>query len=448
MTATLIEERDALLTEVRNIAAKAETEGRDFTDEERATVQDRMTKAGEIVGRAKAAKATRQFSDEVRTFLSDTEALDLNSGLSIEQTAQGLGKSRLLSLGELYTESEEFKAALKAANGGNGREIAGGHQWRTNPVRIEASLKALLQTGVAGGNGVGNLWDTQRLATVAATERELRMRDVITVGQTDSDAVQFARVLRLGKGSTNNAAGVPEATTDAAIGSGNPAVTPVQAGQKPQSAMGFEKVTAPVVTIAHWIAATKKALSDAGQLRTLIDNFLRDGLAREVERQLLAGDSDAGEEIDGLLNTNGLQSQVFSKNILQTIRKALTKVSVYGTANAVLMSPANAERIDLLQMQTGQFFAGGPFGTGQTSVWRKPVIEVPALNDSQVLVGDFSTAVLFDREQSVVTSTDSHLDFFTRNLVAILAECRVAFAVLDPALITVAEVAGVDNMAA
>jgi HK97 family phage major capsid protein len=447
MTTTLKQDHEALLVEVRNIAAKAESENRDFTEDERAIVQDRMTKAAEIVAKSEEQAKSRKLGDEVRTFLSASEAVDLNDGLALEQTAKGLGKSRLLSLGELYTESDEFRSALKSVATPGG-QIPGGAQWRTNPVRVEATLKALLQTGVAGGNGVGNLWDPQRLATVAATERQLRMRDVITIGQTDSDSVQFARVLRLGRGSTNNAAGVPEAVTDAPIGSGTPAVTPVQAGQKPQSAIGFEKITAPVVTIAHWIAVTKKALSDASQLRTLIDNFLRDGLAREVERQVLAGDSDAGEEIDGLLNTNGLQEQAFSKNILQTIRKALTKVSVYGTANAILMSPANAERIDLLQMQTGQFYAGGPFGTGQTSVWRKPVIEVPALSDSQVLVGDFSTAVLFDREQSVVTSTDSHLDFFTRNLAAVLAECRVALAVLDPALITVAQVTGTDNMGA
>jgi HK97 family phage major capsid protein len=48
------------------------------------------------------------------------------------------------------------------------------------------------------------------------------------------------------------------------------------------------------------------------------------------------------------------------------------------------------------------------------------------------LLGDFSKAVLWDREQTTVTMTDSHEDFFVRNLVAILAEERVAFAVTRP----------------
>ena len=48
------------------------------------------------------------------------------------------------------------------------------------------------------------------------------------------------------------------------------------------------------------------------------------------------------------------------------------------------------------------------------------------------LLGDFSKAVLWDREQTTVTMTDSHADFFVRNLVAVLAEERVAFGVVRP----------------
>jgi len=49
------------------------------------------------------------------------------------------------------------------------------------------------------------------------------------------------------------------------------------------------------------------------------------------------------------------------------------------------------------------------------------------------LVGDFRRAVLWDREQANITITDSHDNFFIRNMVAILAEERVAFGVIRPA---------------
>ena len=37
-----------------------------------------------------------------------------------------------------------------------------------------------------------------------------------------------------------------------------------------------------------------------------------------------------------------------------------------------------------------------------------------------VLVGDFRKAVIWDRQQASISATDSHADFFIRNLVAIL----------------------------
>jgi hypothetical protein len=40
--------------------------------------------------------------------------------------------------------------------------------------------------------------------------------------------------------------------------------------------------------------------------------------------------------------------------------------------------------------------------------------------------------VLWDREQASITISDSHANFFIRNMVAILAEMRAAFGVIQP----------------
>lgn len=451
MTASLLEQRNGIMTEIRDIAAKAEAEnGGEFTDEQRETIKDRMAKAATLQTQITAAKVSKAFADDVQEFLGKADAESLNAD-ALDGARAGFKGRRVKSLGEYFTESKEFKAAMAKGgvdvlDGSKGLRSASSFGMDA-PVHVAGGLKALVGTDPAGdGSGAGNLWDPQRIPTVAATWPELNLRNVVTVGQTSSDAIVYARILRAGAGSTSNAAGVPEATTAAAVGSGDPAVTPVQAGVKPESAIEFEKVTAPVITLAHWIPATKKALSDAGQLRTLIDNFLRRGLEQELERQILLGDSSAGEEFDGLVNTDGIQTQAFDTNIVKTIRKALTKVRKYGRPNAVLVSPGTAERIDLLQMGTGQFFGGGPFGPANPTIWRQPIVEVPGLPDSTVMVGDFSTAVVWDREDAQITATDSHLDFFTRNLVAILAESRAAFGVLDPALIVKVTVTGTDDM--
>ncbi len=193
-------------------------------------------------------------------------------------------------------------------------------------------------------------------------------------------------------------------------------------------------MTTPVKTIAHWIPITKRALSDAAQVRTLIDAFLRYGLEEELEDQMIQGDG-TGENFEGLGNVSGVQAQAWDTNVLTTLRKAKTKVRTVGRsmANAYLLNPADLETVDLLQDNEGRFYFGGPGGVGSASVlWGLPVIETEAVPAGVGYVGDFRKAILWDREQATIQMTDSHLDFFVRNLVAILAEMRAAFGVIQP----------------
>lgn len=444
-TATLRSQRNELMTEIRNIAEKAEKEaGGVFDDDQTTKIKDLMAKAADLQTQITKADVDKTFKADLESFLSQDDADKLNDD-ALAGSTKGFRGRRTKSLGEYFTESKQFKSAMSQFGGGG---VGSGQRFSlAAPMPVQGGLKALIGTDPGGDeSGAGTLWDAERKPTVQATWPELNLRNLVTVGQTSSDAVTYARILRAGAGSTNNAAGVPEAVTTAAVGSGDPAVTPAQAGVKPESALAFQKVTAPVITLAHWVPATKKALSDAGQLRTLIDNFLRRGLEQELERQMLLGDESAGEEFDGLVNTDGIQTQAFDTNILATVRKAITKVRTYGRPTGVLVSPGTAERIDLLQMSTGQYFGGGPFGPSNPTIWRQPIVEVPGLDDNTVLVGDFTTAVVWDREDAAITATDSHEDFFTRNLVAILAESRAAFGVLDPALICSVDVDGTDEM--
>ncbi|KPC69065.1 phage head, partial [Streptomyces sp. NRRL WC-3753] len=200
------------------------------------------------------------------------------------------------------------------------------------------------------------------------------------------------------------------------------------------SALAAAKVTAPVKTIAHWIPVTKRALSDAAQIRTLIDAFLRYGLEEELEDQMIQGDN-TGENFEGLGNISGVQAQAWDTNALVTLRKAKTKVRTIGrsVANAYLLNPQDVETIDLLTDNENRYYFGGPSGTGSAQpLWNLPVIETEAVPAGTGYVGDFRKAILWDREQATIQMTDSHLDFFVRNLVAILAEMRAAFGVVQP----------------
>ena len=249
-------------------------------------------------------------------------------------------------------------------------------------------------------------------------QRPLTIRDIVTRGTTDSDTVEFVKLTS----QTNAAAPTAEASA-----------TGDSSGTKPESTLALAKVTETVKTIAHWIPATKRALADAGQLRTLIDNFLRYGLEEELEDQMIAGDG-TGENFTGIANISGVQAQAWDTDILTTTRKARTLVRTVGRAvpTAYVLHPTDWQTIDLLQDNEARYYFGGPANLGVPRLWGLPVVESEGATAGTGYVGDFRKCVLWDREQATVQVSDSHSDFFIRNMVAILAEMRAAFGCVQP----------------
>ncbi|MCA1806626.1 MAG: phage major capsid protein [Actinobacteria bacterium] len=69
----------------------------------------------------------------------------------------------------------------------------------------------------------------------------------------------------------------------------------------------------------------------------------------------------------------------------------------------------------------------------QTRLWGLPVVSTNAITEGTILVGDFQRgSAVHDRENASVRITDSHSDFFTKNLWAVLAEERIAQSILRP----------------
>lgn len=324
------------------------------------------------------------------------------------------------SIGQRFVENPDYQSWLRtvAPTGLIPESAKGLH---SPPLKFggmtELDRLSALLTGVSDTSAGAFVTPQYYPGLTELGRRPLTIREVITNLQTSSDLVSYVRVTT----ETNAAAAVPEATA-AAGGS----------GVKPESALAFERVDTPVVTIAHWIPATKRALSDAAGLRGLIDSFLRYGLDEELEDQIVAG--TGGDGFTGILETAGTQAQAWDTNVFVTTRKARRKVRTVGRRipTAYIMNPEDWETIELKVDNESRFFGDGPFGLTSPRLWGLPVIESEAVPVGTGLVGDFRTCVLWDREDSAISVSDSHSDFFIRNLVAILAEMRAAFGVLKP----------------
>lgn len=332
----------------------------------------------------------------------------------------------LLSPGDQFIRSQEYRH-LKS----NGRFESNLHRNEfgvtlgegTSLVNWQKALaqKALVYsgTGVAGGFVQNDV----QAGALSILQRQINVLDIIPRLQTDSDTIEYVREDTF----TNNAAMTAEATA-----------TTGTSGTKPESVLAYSPQTSPVRTLAHWIPVTNKTLSDAPQIRGIINSRLLLGLTLVLESQMLTGDG-TGENFTGILNA-GIQVQGLGTDSVQdAIFKARTLVRVTGKAmpSAVVLHPNDWQAVRLARENVasatlGGYLMGPPSATGATTLWGLPVVESEAITENTGLVGDFAMgATLFDREQAAVRVGLIN-DQFIRNMQTILAELRAAFVVWRP----------------
>lgn len=444
---TLMERASAKATEARKLAEKADEAKREMTIDEWTEFKALLEEAKGMKADADAAKADDALLTEAKA-IADA----VGGGEPAEQIQQALdGKAgvrqRVKSLGLQVVESKQYKDLLKPF-GGQGARIPEKTRVQSDPIPVTTLAKSLFTGGSETSAGSFVNPDITDIIEMLG-RRELVLRDLISVRTTGSDLIQYVRQTS----HTNAAAPVAEATSSALPTAPatvpNPLVNNAGGGYKPEGAWVFEVVTTPVRTIAEWVPATKRALADASQLEGLINDELMADLAETEENEMLNGDG-TGEHLDGIVNAD-IQTQTWAaggSNLFSAVRKALTKVRTVGrsTPNGILMNPADVETVDLARTDsggagTGSYLSGGPFAAGPRTLWGKPLIESEAQVAGFALVGDFSKAVLWDRQQATVTFSDSHADFFIRNLVAALGEERVAFGVTRPLAFVQADIA-------
>jgi HK97 family phage major capsid protein len=103
------------------------------------------------------------------------------------------------------------------------------------------------------------------------------------------------------------------------------------------------------------------------------------------------------------------------------------------------MNPEDFESLDLTKDAQERYYYGGPLSEGQRTLWGVPIVESETVTAGQAILGEWSKAVMWDRERATLQVSDSHADFFIRNMVAFLAEMRAAFGVIRPSAFCVVE---------
>jgi HK97 family phage major capsid protein len=268
----------------------------------------------------------------------------------------------------------------------------------------------------ASNSGGGLVAPDFRQEVIPLARTKLTVRSLLTVSPTTSNVIQHPRELVF----TNNAGMVAEGAL------------------KPESNVTFELVESYVRTLATWVTASRQIMDDAPQLQAFLDVDLRHAIGQVEEMQVLFG-SGIGENILGLwgqatayntaLNATG---DTAPDTILKAIGQA-ERASQLPVTGIIVNSVDWAGMLGLKDT-AGQYLSNGPFGTTQRpTLWGIPVVDTLNMTAGSFLVGNFQqAATLYDRMTTEVLIASEHADFFTRNLLAVRAEERIALVVKRP----------------
>lgn len=224
----------------------------------------------------------------------------------------------------------------------------------------------------------------------------------------------------------------------------NSAAEAAEGAAKAESAITWSLVNMPISTVAHWIKISRQLASDNAALAAYVDSRMVYGVNRRVETQLAVGDGTA-PNISGIFDSgnytahgylSGALGSTLAKFVL--IRKVIGDLKVAGyAADAILVNPADwaTMETELLTTAAGQV----PFkydDAGMPRLFGLPVVESVGVTADTFAVGAFKqAATIHNREGITVEMSDSDSDNFTKNLVTIRAERRLALAVEVPAAI-------------
>jgi HK97 family phage major capsid protein len=376
------------------VMQKAEAEDRLLTDDEKKHIEELVTKAETLRAKVEGIEAQKALGDKLeRMYQLGAKPPELRTAVDVH------GAPMLKSMGLQFIESPlyaQFKATSRAGI------------WMLGPIEIKATTMT----------PTGGVIPTSFVPGAPQRPPQMRVASLMPSGTiSDGSAVPYLRETVY----TNAAA------------------TVAQAAAKPESTLTFEQVLDPLRTIAHFLPVADQLLEDAEGIRSYIDTQLINGVEAVEESQIIIGDGVA-PNLRGFKNTTGLATAVtrgategnadaIHRQIMAILTGSLTMpdgIAVHPTAwHYITVERGGA---------AGGYLGIAGFATEpMRQVWGLPVALSPYLDADEALVGAFGTkAQIWRKGGIVVSASNSHADFFIKNLTAIRAEERVQLAVYRP----------------
>lgn len=300
-------------------------------------------------------------------------------------------ESRIVTAGDEFVKSEQFK------------QLVGGQSQR---VRMEVK-----NTVTSGSTTV---FPFQKPGVITGDFAPVTIRQVLPSIGVSSNMVNSLREASW----NNSASGVS------------------QAAAKPESDITFEQYNVAIETVAHWIKVSNQLLADAPAIAAYINTRLRDGLAQEVDKQLLNGNGTA-PNLSGLTDTGNFTaySAVSDDLLVDAINRAKYQLWAIGRApDTVIVNPADWGAMERTRegAGTGMYLYGLPGQFAGVNPFGVRVVMSNNMTQGKFLIGQLNGSTMVYNREGAVVEMGYVNDDFTKNLVTIRAEERLGLGVERP----------------
>ena len=320
------------------------------------------------------------------------------------------------SIGEMFTESDAYKNYK--SNGVKGIDS----KVNANPLEYKTTL-----------NTTGYPPEVLREPGILESLQRPDGAVFTLFDQIQSDQNSFAYLEETTF--TNNAA---EAAEGSAVG---------------EAALAFTEQTESIRKMGVFLPVTDELLADVSGIQGYVNSRLQTMIRLRLDSQVLSGDGTA-PNLEGILDAgkSSVGSTAFgsySGNLgrIGAIYGAITdiRVNAFTEPDTIIMHPNDWNSV--VTELTGfagdsaagyaanvpLFVASGMFGQAPVaSIWGVKVLPTTAIAENTCLVGKFGggeAAHLVMRQGIDLAVSDSHSDYFTKNMLAIRATMRVGFPV-------------------
>lgn len=350
-------------------------------------------------------KATGQMSIETKN------AID---ALGVEQRTFA---DRLLKIEQKSTAQDDSKPVIETA-GGLFIKSAG----YDNFMKQDGRIRTRVEVKNTVTNAIAGTFSERREGLVEGAFRVFTIEDLLTAVPTSANAIDWLRENVF----VNAAAPTAEGT------------------QKPESSITFTPGTMPVSTVAHWIKITRQLAMDNASLSAYINKRMIYGVNLKAENEIVGGNGVA-PNLSGLTLAGNFTAHGYTATSLNALGLLNNGFDLIGKmigdcaladypADVVILNTADWWTLRLAKDAQGCYILGDPGVNIVPTLWGRPVVASNAMVTGKVWVGSLSqAATLHVREGVAIDLSDSDGDNFTKNLITIRAERRLALTVEKPA---------------